>query len=61
MGNAGQRTCDVLCGQGYAHVNLLSHLSGWVVKGCGADTSIESLLLWITETPGVAAALLLPL
>jgi hypothetical protein len=39
-----------LCGQGYAHVNLLSHLSGWVVKGCRADTSTDQECLWISKS-----------
>jgi len=46
-----------LCGQGYAHVNLLSHLSGWVVKGCRADTSIDRAWLWISKSPGVESAI----
>jgi len=46
-----------LCGQGYAHVNLLSHLSGWVVKGCRADTSTVESKLWISQSIDVAPAL----
>ena len=51
MGDAGKSTFNVGCRQGYAHVNLLSHLSGWVVKGCRRDTSTEWLRLWISKNP----------
>ena len=30
-------------------MNLLSHLSGWVVKGCRRDTSTDKPWLWISE------------
>ena len=47
MGDACKCTFNVRCRQGYAHINLLSHLSGWVVKGCRSDTSIHPSILWI--------------
>jgi len=50
VGYTGQCTFNVRCRQGYAHVNLLSHLSGWVVKGCRRDTSTESQELWISKS-----------